>query len=96
MLLFRISIPHTAPDTHQIQQGVDWAKEQLAAERSVYIHCAHGHGRSATVLAALLIATGQASTVEEAVEIMRWGYAIVIDSRGAECHAVGVLNVQYE
>jgi protein-tyrosine phosphatase len=71
MLLSRTSFPCTAPDTNQIQQGVDWAKEQLAAERSVYIHCAHGHGRSATVLAALLIATGQASSAEEAVEIMR-------------------------
>lgn len=61
-----------APNTEQIQQGIDWAKEQLAAGQSVYVHCAHGHGRSATVLAALLIATGQASTAEEAVEIMRW------------------------
>jgi protein-tyrosine phosphatase len=55
----------------QIQRGVEWAQEQLAAGQSVYIHCAHGHGRSATVLAALLIATGQASTAEEAVDIMR-------------------------
>lgn len=60
-----------APNTAQIQQGVDFAQEQLSAGQSVYIHCAHGHGRSATVLAALLIATGQAATAEEAVEIMR-------------------------
>jgi hypothetical protein len=61
-----------APNTQQIQRGVDWAQEQLAAGQSVYIHCAHGHGRSATVLAALLIATGRAHSAEEAVELMRW------------------------
>lgn len=60
-----------APNTEQIQEGVDWAQEQLAAGNSVYIHCAHGHGRSATVLACLLIAQGRASIAEEAVEIMR-------------------------
>lgn len=60
-----------APNTEQIQEGVDWAQEQLAAGHSVYIHCAHGHGRSTTVLASLLIAQGQATTAEEAVEIMR-------------------------
>lgn len=65
------SVLHTAPNTEQIQEGVDWAQVQLAAGTPVYIHCAHGHGRSATVLAALLSAQGRASTAEEAVEIMR-------------------------
>ncbi len=36
-------------------QGVSWALAQRAAGRKVLVHCAHGHGRSATVLAAILI-----------------------------------------
>jgi hypothetical protein len=44
-----------APTPAQIEQGVKWALQQRAAGRSVLVHCAHGHGRSATVLAAILI-----------------------------------------
>ena len=39
--------------------------------RPVYVHCAEGHGRSAAVVAALLLRTEQASTVEEAISIVR-------------------------
>lgn len=39
----------------QIEQGVQWALAQRAEGRPVLVHCAHGHGRSATVLAAILI-----------------------------------------
>lgn len=38
-----------------LPQGVQWALAQRAAGRPVLVHCAHGHGRSATVLAAILI-----------------------------------------
>ena len=34
---------------------MQWALQQRAAGRPVLVHCAHGHGRSATVLAAILI-----------------------------------------
>ena len=44
-----------APTPPQIEQGVQWALQQRAAGRPVLVHCAHGHGRSATVLAAILI-----------------------------------------
>ena len=44
-----------APTPAQIEQGVKWALQQRAAGRPVLVHCAHGHGRSATVLAAILI-----------------------------------------
>lgn len=59
--------PHAAPlcpaqvwDTHaptpqQIEAGVQWALAQRASGLPVLVHCAHGHGRSATVLAAILI-----------------------------------------
>lgn len=36
----------------------------------IYIHCAQGHGRSATVAAALLLARGQAATPGEAVALV--------------------------
>lgn len=60
-----------APNAAQIQHGVEWTIRELGEGRSCYIHCAHGHGRSATVLAAVLIATGKAKTAEEAVAVMR-------------------------
>ena len=44
-----------APTAQQIETGVQWALAQRAAGRPVLVHCAHGHGRSATVLAAILI-----------------------------------------
>jgi protein-tyrosine phosphatase len=38
---------------------------------SVYLHCAAGHGRSATIAACVMIQRGQASTVEEAETHLR-------------------------
>lgn len=43
------------PALPRVVQGVSWALAQRAAGRKVLVHCAHGHGRSATVLAAILI-----------------------------------------
>eukprot|EP00882_Tetradesmus_deserticola_P019709 GHRQ01021239.1.p1 GENE.GHRQ01021239.1~~GHRQ01021239.1.p1 ORF type:complete len:277 (+),score=60.15 GHRQ01021239.1:556-1386(+) len=60
-----------APNAAQIQHGVEWTIQELGEGRSCYVHCAHGHGRSATVLAAVLMATGKAKTAEEAVAVMR-------------------------
>jgi atypical dual specificity phosphatase len=40
-----------APTLEQIQQGVVWIEQQLQAGRIVYVHCAAGVGRSATLLA---------------------------------------------
>ena len=39
------------PTLEQIQQGVVWIEQQLQAGRIVYVHCAAGVGRSATLLA---------------------------------------------
>jgi protein-tyrosine phosphatase len=41
--------------------------EGLQSREGVYIHCAQGHGRSATVAAALLLRRGLAATADEAV-----------------------------
>lgn len=60
-----------APTVAQIDQGVSWALAQRAAGRKVLVHCAHGHGRSATVLAAILIAEGLAKGPAEAEALMK-------------------------
>lgn len=45
--------------------------ERLRDEEGILVHCASGHGRSATVAAALLIARGHASDVDAAEAQMR-------------------------
>ncbi|UJR79765.1 dual specificity protein phosphatase family protein [Sandaracinus amylolyticus] len=47
------------------------ARAIAAHEGPVYVHCAAGHGRSATFAAALLIARGQAGDVDEAEAKLR-------------------------
>ena len=39
------------PSIEQIVQGLAWIDEHMQAQRTVYIHCAAGVGRSATLLA---------------------------------------------
>ena len=57
------------PTPAQIEQAA-----QLAAEGyqrgDVMVHCAHGRGRSTTVLAACLVRDGRASTWEEAFKLI--------------------------
>lgn len=60
-----------APTPAQIEQGVQWAVAQRAAGRPVLVHCAHGHGRSATVLGAILIAEGLAEGAADAEALMK-------------------------
>jgi protein-tyrosine phosphatase len=52
----------SAPSEEQIQQGVDFISRTVA-RGTVYVHCAMGHGRSATFVVAYLIHAGLASTV---------------------------------
>lgn len=59
------------PSHNQLDAGVIWAESQVAAGRTVLVHCAHGHGRSAAMLAAILIARGTVRTPEEAEALMR-------------------------
>ncbi|MCW3060863.1 MAG: putative protein-tyrosine phosphatase [Capsulimonas sp.] len=42
-----------------------------ACPGAVYVHCALGHGRSATVMAAVLMAQGRVAAVEEAIGIVK-------------------------
>lgn len=60
----------TAPTLGQLQQGVRHIVEWLPKGR-VYVHCALGHGRSVTLVAAFLLATGKAASVEDAIKMIR-------------------------
>lgn len=61
-----------AADVDQIQRAVAWALPYVHDDDYIlYVHCAHGHGRSATVLGAILIAMGKVETVDEAIACMK-------------------------
>ncbi len=73
-----------SPSPDMIQQAVEWAlgfmgqtdKNSVRTkkdERRLFIHCAHGHGRSATVLGAILIALNEEDSVEGVVKLMKRG-----------------------
>jgi len=53
-----------APPPKVLQQYVSQLKK---LEGRIYLHCAEGHGRTATVAAALLVARGLANDVDEAL-----------------------------
>lgn len=60
----------TAPSLEELSSAVTWLVGRVA-EGPVYVHCALGHGRSATLVVALLMATGRAGTVEEGLALVR-------------------------
>ncbi|MBN1248046.1 MAG: dual specificity protein phosphatase family protein [Anaerolineae bacterium] len=61
----------TAPDVADLQRGVSFIAEQIAAGHGVYIHCASGVGRAPTMAAAYLVSQG--ATTVEAWETIRQG-----------------------
>ena len=58
----------TAPTPSQLQQGVWFIQEALAAGETVYVHCKVGYSRSGTVVGAALLATGLCPTAEQTME----------------------------
>jgi len=56
------------PTSAQLHEGVAFL---LAAPKPVYVHCALGHGRSATFVAALALATGAVKDPASAVALLR-------------------------
>ncbi len=60
----------TAPTPAQLRIAVDWLRGAVA-RGPVYVHCALGHGRSACVVLAYLLATGVVTTVAEGMKLLR-------------------------
>jgi hypothetical protein len=61
----------TAPTAEQLREAVAWVVESVAVG-PVYVHCALGHGRTATVVLAYLLATGEVATVREGLVRLRF------------------------
>jgi hypothetical protein len=60
----------TAPSPDALRDAVAWITEAIAAG-PVFVHCALGHGRSATVVLAYLLASGQVGTIGEGLKLLR-------------------------
>ncbi len=68
----RVAFPlldRSFPNDRDLDALVASLKARLDAGRGVFVHCAFGRGRSALVACALLVATGRASSAEEAVRV---------------------------
>lgn len=59
-----------APPSEIIEQGVTFIEENILDGRTVYVHCAKGRGRSATLVAGYLMKNHQLS-FEAARELMK-------------------------
>lgn len=60
----------TAPTAAQLRAGIDFIREKLSSG-SVYVHCAMGHGRSATVVAGYLMASGATGDLPATINLIR-------------------------
>lgn len=60
-----------APQPAEIESAVRWACRKRAQERSVFIHCAYGHGRSVAVTCAVLVALGVAEDWKNAERLIK-------------------------
>jgi membrane-associated phospholipid phosphatase len=60
----------TAPTPDQMSEAAAFIEEH-ATNGTVYVHCKIGYSRSAAVVAAWLLQTGRATSVDEAVSLLR-------------------------
>jgi protein-tyrosine phosphatase len=60
--------------------------------RGLYVHCAQGHGRSAMLVALLLVLRGAAASFEEAVGLVRGRRPAVRLSRAQDRFAQGIIQ----
>ena len=75
------------PTVDEIARIAEWVAAQNAAGESVYIHCAFGRGRSATVTAACVLRLGWAHDAMKAVSLVA-AKRPVIRVRGAQLAAL--------
>lgn len=59
------------PSTRQFLAAMAWIDAMRAEGKTVLIHCAQGHGRSATVAAVALCRLGLAPEVDRAIDLIR-------------------------
>lgn len=59
------------PTAQQFRQAVTWAEQWRTEGRCARVHCAQGHGRTATIAAAILLKCGLTSDVDEALATIR-------------------------
>lgn len=76
---FLRSVPHyrcspildgTAPTVAQLQELIDWLTS-MTKTGPVYVHCALGHGRTATIVVAYLVSQGLEPDIEAGLSRMR-------------------------
>lgn len=60
----------TPPTADQFTQAVGWIAEQLP-HRTVLVHCALGHGRSASLVIAYLLHSGSVASVRDGLRLVR-------------------------
>lgn len=60
-----------APTEGQLRAAVDWLTGEIERGAKVLVHCAQGHGRSAVVVAAYLLAAGKAVSPGDALAQLR-------------------------
>lgn len=60
-----------APQPGEIESAVKWACRKRAQGVPIFVHCAYGHGRSVTVMCALLVALGVAEDWKNAEKLMK-------------------------
>jgi protein-tyrosine phosphatase len=64
------TLDHTAPTPKQIENALSFIQVEIR-QRPVLVHCALGHGRSATVAAAWMLRNGLAKSPEDADQKLR-------------------------
>jgi len=60
----------TAPTVEQLNTAVVWITERLS-HGPVFVHCALGHGRSASVVIAYLLHSGRVTSVRDGLRLIR-------------------------